>query len=450
MLKNRADQLAAFVVVAALFGGGGVAYGLSNLVIQLAALALLALHYPAVRHFFAKAPRTLIALLLATLLLPLFQLVPLPPSIWTAMPGRDLVHEALVAAGGEGWFATTVNSARTFVAFLGLLAPFTVIVLGWRSQDNAIGRMTLTFVMLGVANVLLGAVQLLGPGQFGVLYAENDMSGVLFGLFANRNSTGIFLDCCLILLATLPPTRLASTGGLAKMTAAVLLVLGVILTQSRTSIVLLLVPLVFVAIRQISSRFERSGSSGANAASAPRLALGSLIALAALGAILLPLTGGSRIDSVLARFEQKYEQRPMIWEDAQYSVSRYWPVGAGMATFDEVFQADESLEYVSQRRAGRAHNDYLEIAIEAGAFGLALVAAWTLWAFVSAWQAIAAPQRWPALGGFAILLTIGLQSVLDYPLRNQTMLCLAGLAVLLLAPVARRGTRRTPDAEVVQ
>ena len=65
----------------------------------------------------------------------------------------------------------------------------------------------------------------------------------------------------------------------------------------------------------------------------------------------------------------------------------------------------------------------------------------------SAWQAIAAPQRWPALGGLAILLTIGLQSVLDYPLRNQTMLCLAGLAVLLLAPVAGRGTRRPDDAE---
>lgn len=447
MLKNRADQLTAFVVLAALFGGGGVAYGLSNLIIQLAALALLALHYPAVRHFVAKAPRTLIALLLATLLLPLLQLAPLPPSIWTAMPGREMVLEALVAAGGEGWFATTVNSARTFVAFLGLLAPFTVIVLGWRSPDNTVGRMTLTFIALGVANVLLGAVQLLGPGHLGVLYVENDMAGVMFGLFANRNSTGIFLDCCLILLATLPPTRLASTTGLAKMIAAVLLVLGVILTQSRTSFVLLLVPLGFAVIRQISARFERRGNG--STAPAPRLALGSLIALVTLGAILVPLTGGSRIDSVLARFEQKQEQRPMIWEDAHYSVSRYWPVGAGMATFDEVFQADESLEYVSQRRAGRAHNDYIEIAIEAGAFGLALVAAWALWAFVSAWQAIAAPQRWPALGGFAILLTIGLQSVLDYPLRNQTMLCLAGLAVLLLAPVAGRGTRRTDDAENV-
>ncbi|MBA4353439.1 MAG: hypothetical protein C0409_01985 [Novosphingobium sp.] len=440
MFRNRADQLTAFIGIAALFGGGGVAYGLANLVIQLAALALLALHYPVVRQFFENAPRTLIGVLLASLLLPLLQLVPLPPSVWTAMPGRDLLKEALTAAGDVGWFATTVNSGRTFVAFLGLLAPAAVIVLAWRGPGNTVPRMTLVFIIFGLLNVLLGAMQILGPKHFGMFYVENDMPGVLFGLFANRNSTGVFLVCCLVLLATLPPVRLSSVAGIAKIVAAVLLVTGVILTQSRSSIALMLVPLAFSTVRLVALRFERSAHARKDAKSVPgsRIVTAAFLAVAAFCAVLVPMMGGSRIDDVLARFNRSEEQRPSIWEDARYSASRYWPVGSGMATFDEVFQADESLEYVSARRAGRAHNDYIEIAIEAGAFGLAIVAAWALWAFVAAWQALSTPRRWPALGGQCILVTIALQSILDYPLRNQTMLCLAAFAVVLLAPLARR------------
>ena len=149
---------------------------------------------------------------------------------------------------------------------------------------------------------------------------------------------------------------------------------------------------------------------------------------------LVPILGDTRLGAVADRFEQGDGQRSLIWEDARFSAQRYWPIGAGMGTFDEVFQVDESLEYISQRRAGRAHNDYLELAIEAGAVGLALAVCWALWIALAAWRAIATPQRWPALAGSGIILAIALQSLLDFPLRNQTMLCLAAFAILLVVP----------------
>jgi O-antigen ligase len=145
----------------------------------------------------------------------------------------------------------------------------------------------------------------------------------------------------------------------------------------------------------------------------------------------------SRFDTVLERFNKTEDQRPAIWEDARYSAQRYWPVGAGMGTFDEVFQIDESLENITQRRAGRAHNDYIEIAIEAGAAGFALIGLWTLWTLWTAWAALGRPRRWEALAGATILLAIALQSLVDYPLRNQTMLCLAAFAIALLASGVR-------------
>ncbi len=153
-------------------------------------------------------------------------------------------------------------------------------------------------------------------------------------------------------------------------------------------------------------------------------------------------TAPGQIGATLERFEAKDDPRRFIWDDATYSVSRYWPAGAGMGTFDEVFQLDESLENLTKRRAGRAHNDYIELAIEAGPLGLALAGAWVLLVGGLSWQARRSSQRWTAWAGSTFLLAIALQSITDYPLRNQTMLAMAGFALLLLARVAAEGGRR--------
>lgn len=435
MFKTRVSQLVALLILAALFGGGGIAYGLSNLVVQLAALLVLSLNFASVRDFALSGPRGLKALVALSLAVPILQLLPLPPSIWAEMPGRALVRDALASIGaGNMWFTTTVNPYRTLVALIGLTAPFAVITIGWRLGGDRLHRVMQVVVALGLLNVTLGVVQVLGGGGTGVLYPENEMPGVLFGFFANRNSTGLFLVCCLILLAALPSGKSRTMGGLTHLLAAVMLALGVILTQSRTSIVMLALPLALAIFRAISGRM---GKSDAGSVATSRALLVAGLAIAALASV-IPMIGESRLGTALARFENVDDQRALIWDDATYTAQRYWPVGSGMATFDEVFQADESLEYISPRKAGRAHNDYLELAIEAGVFGLAVVTAWALWVAFSAWRAISTAQRWPALAGTGVMLAIALQSALDYPLRNQTMLCMAALAIVLIAPPGRR------------
>lgn len=144
-----------------------------------------------------------------------------------------------------------------------------------------------------------------------------------------------------------------------------------------------------------------------------------------------------RMAETLERFEgASNDPRKYIWEDATYAASRYWPLGAGMGTFDDVFQVDEALENIGQRRAGRVHNDFIEVAIEAGLPGLVLVAGWLGLMATLIWQARRSSDRWVAWAAASFLLAIGLQSITDYPLRNQTMLATAAFALVLLARIA--------------
>ncbi|OYX61958.1 MAG: hypothetical protein B7Y89_10805 [Novosphingobium sp. 32-60-15] len=430
MAKAKVGQITILLILAALFGGGGSGFGLSNLAVQLAALTILALNYDAVHNFLAAAPRAFIALVIATLALPLLQLVPLPPAIWSALPGRQLVAEAYSFADGPGWSPFTVNPARTLVAFISLIAPFTILAICCSLNEQDRTRVLGLIVGLGLLNLVPGIVEVLGGDGQSLLYPANKMPGVMFGLFANRNSTGLFLVCCLILLAALPTIKRSALGTLSRLLLATLLTLGVVLTQSRSSIALLILPAGVAIIRAIS----------AHKSSVPQklpMTLRAIFAAGLAGVILLsiaPLLGETRLGTIADRFEQGDGQRSLIWEDGRFAAERYWPLGAGMGTFDEVFQVDESLEYISPRRAGRAHNDYLELAIEAGALGMALAFGWALWIIFAAWRALATPQQWPAIAGTGILVAIALQSLLDFPLRNQTMLCIAAFALLLIIP----------------
>ncbi|KPF93962.1 hypothetical protein IP81_00300 [Novosphingobium sp. AAP83] len=418
------------LILAGLFGGGGAGYGLSNLVVQLAALAILAMSYEAVRSFFASAPRAMIALVLAALALPLIQLVPLPAAIWSGLPGRQLVAEAYGFAGGHTWSALTVSQARTFVAFIGLIAPFTVIALGWSLDCEKRQRIMAVLIGLGMLNLVPGIAEALGTDGLSLLYPASAKPGIMFGLFANRNSTGLFLDCCLLLLVALPVAKRTALGTLGKLLVAILLTLGVFLTQSRSSIALLILPASLAAAKAITGYAKTSTFTFATISRA--FVAAGLASVVLIG--LIPMLGETRLGTIADRFEQGDGQRSLIWEDARFAAQRYWPVGSGMGTFDEVFQVDESLEYISPRRAGRAHNDYIELAIEAGGFGLAVVLGWVAWIVFAAWRAVLTPQRWTALAGAGILVAMALQSTLDFPLRNQTMLCLAAFALLLIAP----------------
>lgn len=425
MSDGRVLQASSLLVAAVLFGGGGSGAGLANLVVQLAAIAVLAFNRAAFLEFFERAPRPAVFLVAASILLPALQIIPLPPSLWQHLPGRNLATEALALVGGQDdWRPFSLNVRRTIIAWFSLMPPFAILILSWNLSEQAKRQLLLVLVAAGVFVVLLGAQQLALGNRFLVPYPEVIGSGDLVGTFANHNSAALFIDaalCALMALATGRGQR--PVWRAATVAAGVLLLVGLFLTRSRSGMVLVIVPVVQLALSLWQARAGRSVSWR-------KVVLGSAVVLLGLSVVAGLAVQNRRIQLSLSRFDDLQDARPMIWRDTVGSIKHFWPVGSGIGTFDEVFQIDESLEYIGPGRAARAHNDFLEAALESGVIGLGLMSAWLVFLGLGCIRAVGA-------GGVALLSSslftlFLLQSILDYPLRNQTLLSIAGLMLALL------------------
>lgn len=445
MNQNTADRLAfpllaGLLVIAFMFGGGGIGSAFGNLAVQLTAIGLLAFRRDSALRFLRESPFALRLLIGVTLALPIAQIIPLPEPVWTALPGRAMVASSLEQIGASGWMPLSVDPLRTLLAWTALVTPLAFLWAGWTLPRERLIDLGWGVVALGLATVLLGLFQLGASTDATTIYGANQPGKVLLGTFANRNSTGLFLTFTLALAALLPAPRPHPAVLPVRLGICTLLLIAVWLTQSRTGIALALLPVLLGSARAIGATLYRH-----KAPAAARTVMIGLGALALVGASIgtLVVAAPGRIGEALERFEAKDDPRRFIWDDATFSAGHYWPAGTGIGTFDEIYQVDESLENLTLRRPGRAHNDYIELTIEAGAAGLALAAAWLVLIGWLSWRASGSPLRWAAWACGAFLLAIALQSITDYPLRNQTILALAGFALLLLTRIAVARPRDT-------
>jgi O-antigen ligase len=155
------------------------------------------------------------------------------------------------------------------------------------------------------------------------------------------------------------------------------------------------------------------------------------------------LAGSTAISRVAARFAEFDTERSDIWQAAVFVLKEYWPVGFGMGGFEPAIIPAEQLDYLTFQIPNRAHNEYLEIGIEAGTFGylIILIAAGILTRMAfSAWRLHASMRR-HVIFSVGVLLLVALHSAVDYPLRSMAISCLAGVAVGMLARASARPER---------
>jgi O-antigen ligase len=430
------------LVGAAIFlGGGGTVNPQTEMILQVLTATLMIPLFVSARwqRGLGQVPPAMQLLAILLLLLPVLHLVPLPPSIWQALPGRGIERQALALVGADtGWMPLSMAPARTFASLLAMICPVLLMLQVSRLSHRGRNWLCITIVAAGIVSLLLGVLQLSHTAGWNWSPYSQVSEGYLIGFQANHNAQADFLMVAILALGVVVTTRLGD-GRHHALTWAVFLFLflallvGLLMTGSRTGIALGLPTLVVLGLMFLPGLRNRKAAS---------LWLGGIVGAAIIGTA--ALTQLQSVQKVADRFSLTKEARWDLWADTWFAVQQVWPFGSGIGTIVPMLEAAERLDVVDTTRPVRAHNDWLEWILEGGLPGLVIlglivillgvVAARGL--IASARSGTAAGHRAQVLFGCGVVMIVALHSFMDYPLRSMAIAALTGVAVAFLGEPA--------------
>lgn len=374
--------------------------------------------------------RPVLILLLATIALPLVQLIPLPPMSWQALPGRSIL---LIPGEPAGWRPWTMTPGATRNALASLVVPAAMLLVLSQANDRVYRWLPAMLIsMIGMAT-LLGLLQFSGAGFNSPLL--NDTPGAVSSIFANRNHFALFLAIgCL----TTPVWALADrkalrwrgplAGGL-----VILFVLTILATGSRSGMLLGALSLV-LALTLVGRQLRR------RLRGAPSWVLPALIGVAVLviGGVVALSFAADRADAItrLIALEDSEDMRTRARPTVLAMIALYMPFGSGFGGFDPVFRIHEPFSLLKLTYFNQAHNDFLGVALDGGLAGMALLTAgilWWLFATVRVWRAPADEAVAVGRLGSSIVLLVLVASLTDYPARTPTIMAILVIAGVWLA-----------------
>lgn len=436
MVRVRSAVLLSWVVLILLLGGASAAGFTANTVLQLVGAALIGW---TVAGPGCPNPSGLKAFWVALAVLAAIQFLPLPPSLWGLLPGREAVMEGFSLLGFPPSWATMSLAPWQSVGSLTWWIPALATVLLLRGEEApAFRRSAIAIITVGLLSIVLGGMQVLG----GLAYVyEITNFGFGVGFFANSNHQGNFLLVCLILLGAVladtianakrPDSKLASRvlSGAVGLT----LVVGILLSGSLACYLFL--PPVLVAVFLIQRP----------ALTFSRLQV-SLAVAAAVAAVVVVVFYGSNNDLVREGAIEGLSRQDFLFHGLTM-IRDFAPFGSGLGTFVQLYPSYESADIVGTTFVNHAHNDLLELLIETGVFGLVAVALFLLWYARRALSVWKTERSSPFLLAGTVIVALQLaHSLGDYPLRTAALSSMMALGcVLMIAPgvAARREREKT-------
>lgn len=378
--------------------------------------------------------RGAVLILVAAILLCLVQLVPLPPGLWHALPGRGAFTDPLISPP-DLWRPWSLVPGATVNALFSLVVPVAVLVLVTSVSDEQKSLIPVAVLAVIVLALLVGLLQFTGAGIVNPFV--NGTRGAVDGMIANRNHFALLLAIGLLIA----PVWGVGIGSPSHVRAPIalgvvpLLVLTILASGSRAGIALGAIALLLgfvLARRGVKSALRRY----------PRWTLPAIgIGLVALIAIfVLASVAADRAVSFnrLAELDSSDDIRRRGLSTVLAIIRAYFPFGTGMGSFDPIFRMHEPFALLKPTYFNHAHNDFFEVVLTAGLPGLVLLVAAIGWwgrRSVVAWRG-SAPM--PKLGS-AILLLILLASIVDYPARTPIIMAIATIAAIWLGGAGQGG-----------
>lgn len=461
-------HLAILTFAASLVLGGGTRGGfLSDAALQLIAIPLLLAALWHLRTVESDpARRRAAAVAIAIALLPLLQLVPIPPSLWASLPGRDVVATTFeLLDRAPPWMPLSMTPNATWLSALSVLPPLGVFLGTLLLGPERRRSLSLIVLAAALASVTFGLLQLAqGPASALRLYAHTNPTEAV-GFFANRNHFSAFLYAATLFAAawtveasmrvgTHPAGERFSTASVVPLVAGftllVALVAGQTMARSRAGLALATVALVGAFLLAIADRRKTSGAGALHL-------IGGAVAFSALLAV----------QYALYRIMERFEADPLVDSRIVFAANTLeaaktlMPVGSGLGSFVTVYGLFEQTQDVVAPGiyANHAHNDFLELWMETGVLGLLVVAVFVAWLAAKSWSLW---RRQPgdireidlllARAASIVLWLLLAHSIVDYPLRTGALMAVFAFAsALLVIPAVdvRDPRQRIPRAVAV-
>jgi O-antigen ligase len=439
----RAAAVPAYILLCIVLGGSTQGYwGAATL--QLLGISIIAWSLLTPDRLPLSGPaKGLFAIAGLVVLLPLFQLIPLPPGLWTAIPGREPIAEGYLLLGQPlPWLPISLTPYETMATVLPLLPPLAVlagmlIAGAYRSSWIVIAVLigTFTAVMLGALQVSSG-----DPLQSPWYLYDRTNHGVATGFFANSNHMATLLVASIpILFALVAELRkrakaASSESALMLMAVGALLVLlvGIFLTGSLAVLLLALPVLLISATLLMPEKIRLRG---------PIFAV-ALLSIVGMGVVYMtPLQ-----DKLMSANQTSFESRRTIWSDTVPAIGDHVALGSGVGSFQRVYRHYEDHSAVTRTFANHAHNDYLELGLETGIPGLLILVLFFYWwasRAVPIWKA-AAVDRYAVAASIASAAIL-IHSLVDYPLRTSTISAIMAACMAMMARPRVQESSETPD-----
>jgi O-antigen ligase len=446
-------------LISSLLLGGGTRSGfLSDAILQLSSIPVFAASAWRIEDVSnSQEMRRALWFCGALLAIPLFQLIPLPPAIWTQLPERDTIVSGFKLLDRDlPWAPVSMSPNRTWLSALSLFPPLSLFLGVIQLSCYERRCLTLVALAIGLLSGILGMMQVAQGTESPLRFFEYTNSTEAVGFFANRNHFAALLYTLMLFAAAWAAgvefTDCSARDKNTNISFSIIAILGSlcllmvflaaqVIARSRAGLALTVVAsLSAFVIGRGSRNMTGCGSIG-------RVLIGAV-------ALVFLLSTQFALFRILDRFDavQLTNGRIAFARNTIEAATATMPFGAGLGAFIPMYAMFEKpRDLIAGAYANHAHNDFLEMWLETGVIGLILLGIFIIWLInrsLEIWRKSQAVEfgvdQALSRASTVIIALLLAHSLVDYPLRTGALMAVFAFScALLVEPSKFAGDERS-------
>lgn len=389
------------------------------------------------------------------------QLMPLPPSIWTGLPGRQIFADIANIAGiDQPWRPLTLSPSRTLNSLFSLAVPLAAMMLYLNLDRKYRERAILVIIILCAISALWAIFQIMGPERGPLYFYRITNFGNGVGLFANRNHQAVMLAVSIVMLgwyaASLKPGEEKAILKFYSCLATVFVFIPLIFVTGSRAGLLLMIPALFLVLFLVyfgnfyaTSSAKRGSNKPASRGLLTDRRMILVLGVAAISgmAVLSILLSRSLAFDRLFSGDDVAELRVQLLPTLFTMLKDYMPWGSGFGSFEHVYKIYETQELLMPSYLNQAHNDWLQYPIEGGIPAVLVAMAAFFWfsakiiVLAKNWNS-SSFTRYRVLMCMAVIAFLLAASIGDYPLRVPSIIAIFAVVICVFNDGVRSVQRR--------